>query len=352
MTAYTGSSQQIYAYDRNAEFAHFLLAQAMGSGECHSTTRQQRGQQQLAHSLDEGRQKDIARAGGDEKLFGGEEKLLVKVKPNEGKKEEKLEGKEVEEERLVARLRPKYRQIIEEAGKKVSTTLSSTARPILDGKNTQNSLQRKSKIQSELETKTTRQSLNGINQSETAGQTLTTKSNQRIRQNARELERSRIRPTNSSQNIINAPISPSPTPPIRTSTLSSTKSTSPLIKSTQISASKFSSISPSSSSQSRQSTFRPGCLLDVMLLIDSSGSVEQSFEREKQLAAEILEKLRIGPENARIALIKFAAADKIRTVHSFGEEQTKERLLAELEAIQFSDGITAIHSALQQVHIS
>lgn len=66
------------------------------------------------------------------------------------------------------------------------------------------------------------------------------------------------------------------------------------------------------------------------------------------MAAEILEKLRIGPENARIALIKFAAADKIRTVHSFGEEQTKERLLAELEAIQFSDGITAIHSALQQ----
>jgi len=139
LTAYTGSSQQIYAYDRNAEFAHFLLAQAMGTGECHSTTRQQRGQQQqLAHSLDEGRQKDIARAGGDEKLFGGEEKLLVKLKGNDGKKEGNLEGKEVEEERLVARLRPEYRpaeQNIDEVGKKDSTTKPT----IIESKNPQNS---------------------------------------------------------------------------------------------------------------------------------------------------------------------------------------------------------------------
>ena len=96
-------------------------------------------------------------------------------------------------------------------------------------------------------------------------------------------------------------------------------------------------------------TFKSGCLIDLLLLIDSSGSVEQAFEQEKRLAVDIIQKLRLGPQNAHVALIKFASADKVRTIQSFLAPQSQEKLLQLLNTIPFSDGITAIHSALRQV---
>ncbi|KAK6019550.1 hypothetical protein OSTOST_14808 [Ostertagia ostertagi] len=53
-------------------------------------------------------------------------------------------------------------------------------------------------------------------------------------------------------------------------------------------------------------TYKPGCLLDMIIVLDSSGSVEETFLREKELAAGILSRLRIGPNNARVSIIKFA----------------------------------------------
>ncbi|TKR59414.1 hypothetical protein L596_029087 [Steinernema carpocapsae] len=94
--------------------------------------------------------------------------------------------------------------------------------------------------------------------------------------------------------------------------------------------------------------FRPGCLLDVMIILDSSGSVEETFTREKDLAADIINDLRVGPNNARISLIKFASKEKVKTVWSFENPQSKARVLRALYSIPFSSGLTAIHSALLQ----
>lgn len=82
--------------------------------------------------------------------------------------------------------------------------------------------------------------------------------------------------------------------------------------------------------------------------MDSSGSVEETFQREKELAAGIIESLRVGPDNARVALIKFAAPEKVRTLYSFGHPQVKQRIMRVLHDIPFSSGTTAIHSALTQ----
>lgn len=84
-------------------------------------------------------------------------------------------------------------------------------------------------------------------------------------------------------------------------------------------------------------------------MIDSSGSVEAIFEREKKLAAGIISKLRIGSRNARVSLIKFAASDKVRTLYSFDRPQNQTQILRLLDEIQLSNGVTAIDSALLHV---
>lgn len=83
--------------------------------------------------------------------------------------------------------------------------------------------------------------------------------------------------------------------------------------------------------------------------MDSSGSVETTFKREKELAAGIISKLKIGSRNARVALIKFAAANKVRTLYSFDRPQNQTKILRLLDEIQLSSGVTAIDSALLQV---
>ncbi|KAK6105309.1 von Willebrand factor type A domain family protein [Brugia pahangi] len=92
----------------------------------------------------------------------------------------------------------------------------------------------------------------------------------------------------------------------------------------------------------------PGCEIDVIMLIDSSGSVEKTFNREKELAAEIINRLRIGANNAHVAIVKFAAKEKVKTVWSFDKPQEKEKVLKVLHEISFSSGTTAIHTALLQ----
>ena len=89
--------------------------------------------------------------------------------------------------------------------------------------------------------------------------------------------------------------------------------------------------------------------MDIILIIDASGSVEETFIREKDIAKNIIGQLRIGPNNARVALIKFASKDKVRTVHPFNMTQTSQNILHSLDTLNVSSGITATGSALQQV---
>ncbi|VDN33827.1 unnamed protein product [Gongylonema pulchrum] len=105
----------------------------------------------------------------------------------------------------------------------------------------------------------------------------------------------------------------------------------------------------SSTAAPTSTIFAPGCEIDAVLIIDSSGSVEETFSREKELAAGIIHRLRIGPNNARVAIIKFAAKEKVKTVWSFDQPQVREKVLEALDGITFSSGTTAIHSALLQV---
>uniref|UniRef100_A0A914IFZ5 VWFA domain-containing protein n=1 Tax=Globodera rostochiensis TaxID=31243 RepID=A0A914IFZ5_GLORO len=83
--------------------------------------------------------------------------------------------------------------------------------------------------------------------------------------------------------------------------------------------------------------YRPGCLIDLMLIIDASGSVHAAFEQEKMLASQIIQQIRVGPNNSRVTIVKFASTDTVLDV---------------IKNMTFSDGTTAIHSALHQAVIA
>lgn len=77
--------------------------------------------------------------------------------------------------------------------------------------------------------------------------------------------------------------------------------------------------------------------------------MEKTFNRQKEIASEIINQLRLGSRNAQVAIIKFAAKEKVRTIWSFDKPQEKQKVLKALQEIPFNGGTTAIHAALLQV---
>lgn len=71
-----------------------------------------------------------------------------------------------------------------------------------------------------------------------------------------------------------------------------------------------------------------------------------TFGREKALALSILDRVPIDENGIRVSVIKFSSPAKVRTLHGFAAEQSIEALLATLNALNTSKGITAIHKAL------
>jgi uncharacterized protein YegL len=58
----------------------------------------------------------------------------------------------------------------------------------------------------------------------------------------------------------------------------------------------------------------------------------------------------VGPENTRVAIVKFASG--VRTLQSFTDIQSKDVILRKLNDMGLTMGTTAIHSGLIQVILS
>jgi uncharacterized protein YegL len=87
----------------------------------------------------------------------------------------------------------------------------------------------------------------------------------------------------------------------------------------------------------------------VIFVIDSSGSVSKTYVREKELVAGIIrEKLRIGPNNARVAVIRYAGPKKAFTVFSFNTYTDAPSMIDKLLAAPFISGITYTNEALKK----
>ncbi|CAK5083085.1 unnamed protein product [Meloidogyne enterolobii] len=374
LSAFTGSVERIYPYDRNAEFAHFLLAKAL---ECQPSESQLNSssnffvagsEEQIEKSKDDEEMEEEPferreiKNNSSKRILIEEKKIIEEVEEKE--KEEKnqrqkdivavLPLKKEEEENFNLNLENKI--VLPNKQKLNENNLKNIERVVLSRINTTKSIivtstipptlinlsTTKSSTIALLKTTTNKQNVGRINENNFRNNVLSQRGRNELNT---AFTTSTRRPTATSINSFRTSRKQQTILEPKTTQIIPSQRTRPPLPSIVFSSTP---LTTSSTFSSPTTTFRPGCLIDLILLIDSSGSVEQAFEQEKRLAADIIRKLRLGPKNAHVALIKFAAADKVRTIQSFLSPQSQERLLYLLNDIPFSDGITAIHSALRQ----
>uniref|UniRef100_A0A0N5APT8 VWFA domain-containing protein n=1 Tax=Syphacia muris TaxID=451379 RepID=A0A0N5APT8_9BILA len=84
------------------------------------------------------------------------------------------------------------------------------------------------------------------------------------------------------------------------------------------------------------------CLLDLLIVLDASGSVRQRFQRQLDLIAELVDRLQIGADQTRVALLKYAGPQKARLAFDFESKELKEAI----KKVGFIGGITYTNEAL------
>nr|CAD2174326.1 unnamed protein product [Meloidogyne enterolobii] len=329
LSAFTGSVERIYPYDRNAEFAHFLLAKAL---ECQPSESQLNSSSNFFVA---GSEEQIEKSKDDEEME--EEPFERRETKNNSSKRILIEGKKIIEEvddkeeknqrqKDIVAVLPLKKEEEENFNLNLENKIVLPNKQKLNENNLKNIervvLSRINTTKSIIVTSTIPPTL--INLSTTKLSTIALQKTTTNKQNVGRINENNFRNNVFSQrgrNELNTAFTTSTKRPTATSINSfrtSRKQQTILEpKTTQIIPSQrtrpplpsivFSSTSLTTSStfSSPTTTFRPGCLIDLILLIDSSGSVEQAFEQEKTL-------------------------------------------LYLLNDIPFSDGITAIHSALRQ----
>lgn len=88
------------------------------------------------------------------------------------------------------------------------------------------------------------------------------------------------------------------------------------------------------------------CPIDLLLIIDTSGSVEGDFNQERQFAVDVADKFLGGDyiTRVRVAAIRFEGTAVL--VSPFGGQTTKAGVLEMLNAIKHTGGSTSALSAL------
>uniref|UniRef100_A0A7E4UNL4 VWFA domain-containing protein n=1 Tax=Panagrellus redivivus TaxID=6233 RepID=A0A7E4UNL4_PANRE len=306
LATYTGDVKRVYNYDRNADFAKELLRLAtLGQTETCVEERKKQVKVDPAESLDdEQTYSTSAPKGGDlvrkrlrdlqlapvtsEKEFSDDKVFVVPVKST---------------------LRPKTTTVAATTTTEATTTAALTTSEVT-------TTATEASTTTEVASTVTTTTAAPTKPTTTAPTTRASRLSSTSRQTSLATN-----PTSTSAFPSPRPLTTTPTPSRRfTVTTTASHSTTP---------------------------FTPGCLIDLLIILDSSGSVEETFTREKELAAGIIDRLRIGPDNARVAIIKFAAKEKVRTLFAFDDlVMSKPRLMNAIRKVPFSSGTTAIDAAL------
>lgn len=84
-----------------------------------------------------------------------------------------------------------------------------------------------------------------------------------------------------------------------------------------------------------------------MILLDTSGSIQRTFEREQNLAVELINGLSEDSfgANLQVSVIQFAAEPTV--VVGFRQHANKQRVLGRLRDISFTGRITRIAKAIE-----
>uniref|UniRef100_A0AC34Q8U8 VWFA domain-containing protein n=1 Tax=Panagrolaimus sp. JU765 TaxID=591449 RepID=A0AC34Q8U8_9BILA len=89
------------------------------------------------------------------------------------------------------------------------------------------------------------------------------------------------------------------------------------------------------------------CELDLLFIVDSSGSVQKIYDEQKAFLKEILEKTSVEENVHRVALLQFAGNSIQKTEWSFDAFQNSSNLIEALDRVRLITGTTYIGAALR-----
>uniref|UniRef100_A0A0N5AF89 VWFA domain-containing protein n=1 Tax=Syphacia muris TaxID=451379 RepID=A0A0N5AF89_9BILA len=89
------------------------------------------------------------------------------------------------------------------------------------------------------------------------------------------------------------------------------------------------------------------CPVDILFVVDSSGSVKTIYEQQKQYIYDILEEAQVADHEHRTALIQFAGLNHQRIEWTFDTFEEKEDLLQAFSNVRHFTGTTFIGKALE-----
>lgn len=88
--------------------------------------------------------------------------------------------------------------------------------------------------------------------------------------------------------------------------------------------------------------------MDLVLVIDSSSSVIDHFEKYRDLAAQIIDALNVGPYFTRVALVQYASKWRVQIPFHLNTFFTKKQLLDETRNLYYTGGTTNTAAGLTQ----
>uniref|UniRef100_A0AC34GW92 VWFA domain-containing protein n=1 Tax=Panagrolaimus sp. ES5 TaxID=591445 RepID=A0AC34GW92_9BILA len=91
---------------------------------------------------------------------------------------------------------------------------------------------------------------------------------------------------------------------------------------------------------------RGPCPMDVLFLVDSSGSVQKNYDTQKQYIKEIISEAELTERTHRVALLQFAGSHIQKTEWAFDAFSTSSELMTALNQVRFITGTTYIGAAL------
>uniref|UniRef100_A0A914Y153 VWFA domain-containing protein n=1 Tax=Panagrolaimus superbus TaxID=310955 RepID=A0A914Y153_9BILA len=88
------------------------------------------------------------------------------------------------------------------------------------------------------------------------------------------------------------------------------------------------------------------CPMDILFLVDSSGSVQKNYDTQKQYIKEIISEAELTEKTHRVSLLQFAGSHIQKTEWTFDAFSTSSELMTALNQVRFITGTTYIGAAL------
>ncbi|KAI1725623.1 von willebrand factor type A domain-containing protein [Ditylenchus destructor] len=89
------------------------------------------------------------------------------------------------------------------------------------------------------------------------------------------------------------------------------------------------------------------CPLDWLFIVDSSGSVQSVYDRQKEYLGDVLRQIKLGTQAHRVALLQFAGSEIQKTEWSYDTYESSDSVMNAFSQVRHITGTTYIGAALE-----